>query len=76
MWAMHEKHDDKLQLGKSNRQGILKESSGATKTSDNKSVTFTTVQENGKEASHPELKVKEHLMKDAKAFLDQYTDFR
>ena len=78
MWAMHQTHDDKFVPGRNSRQDIFKESISSKKTPAEKIVTFSTLQEkeNTEYKPEPQLKVKDEPLRDAKAYLAQYSDFR
>ena len=77
MWAMHEKHDENFQSGKSTNSGVLKGSTTKEATSnDKRKVTFNTVEDKDKSDSDPEIKVNDELLKNAKAYLAKFTDFQ
>ena len=73
---MHQTHDDKFVPGKNSKQAILKESSSSDKDTVEKKVTFNAVKDKEDSEPEPQLKVKEELLRDAKAYLAQYSDFR
>ena len=72
MWAMHEKHDSNFQAGKSGNQTANKDDKPENK----KKVTFSAVEDKSDDKTKPEITVKEDLLKNAKAYLSQFSDFQ
>ena len=78
MWAMHKVHDDNFKPEKRGNNNAYEVSDNQNKAS-TKKVSFASVEdkeENQNDSEQVEIKVKEELLRDAKSFLSQYTDFQ
>ena len=78
MWALHKVHDDNFTPEWRGNNNSNEVSDGQNKAS-TKKVSFASVEdkeENQSDSEQVEIKVKEELLKNAKSFLSQYTDFQ
>ena len=78
MWAMHKVHDNNFKPEKRGNNNAYEVSDNQNKAS-TKKVSFASVEdkeENQNDSEQVEIKVKEELLRDAKSFLSQYTDFQ
>jgi hypothetical protein len=73
MWAMHDKHDDNLQPSNKSKVKDGKSNTSSKSSSEKKKVSFNASTEAD---DSPEIRVRDDLLKNAKSYLAQFTDFQ